>query len=272
MNTWQIMNQVRFKLQEQNWTGGSTPVFRASHIFIAAASESEILDIMGRKGSPLCIIVPGTAQTDPEKREEADFISLDFGVIVLVKQANGPVGEAPIMGGNRKSRTDTLGRGILEIEEEVFNAIELLQTQNGIKTQLTGASEVGLTQTEVGYVTHRDYTFQAKITKSRFYEQPGFITAVDNGGGSVTLSWTLAPRRYDSFEQVLRRATGATPPSSPTAGTGVTLATPATDTSVTDTPGAGTFSYALFQGYNDFGSLTNEQFSDGRNKASVVVT
>jgi hypothetical protein len=70
------------------------------------------------------------------------------------------------------------------------------------------------------------------------------------GGGQVRLTWALPPNRYDLRQVVLRRKAGATAPVDQNDGTGIALPS-LLPTTFTDTPGAGTWTYALFAGYNE---------------------
>jgi hypothetical protein len=77
----------------------------------------------------------------------------------------------------------------------------------------------------------------------------------------------VATNRFDRRQMVLRR--GATLPASATAGTGVTLSGDLA-TSVVDTPGAGTWYYALFAAYDEYGSASNERYSAAATTSAVV--
>lgn len=108
-------------------------------------------------------------------------------------------------------------------------------------------------------------------TTQRRYHAPFRLAATALGGGQVSLTWTLPPDRYDRYKLILRW--GTTAPSSPTAGTGVTLssdlATSVTATGVT----TGTRYFSLFVAYDETHSpaSTEERYSDALSK-SVVVT
>ena len=98
-------------------------------------------------------------------------------------------------------------------------------------------------------VAWTSFNVDAVGTAEAYYHPARVLQATASGGGAVALTWAIPPDRWDRVNVVLRRAAGATAPSSATAGTSVTLAS-VLATSVTDTPGAGQFSYALFSGYD----------------------
>jgi len=54
------------------------------------------------------------------------------------------------------------GRGLLELEQVLFDAIALLSEQDGVRIQLISASAVAAElDAEVGYVAQRQYTWSA---------------------------------------------------------------------------------------------------------------
>lgn len=108
---------------------------------------------------------------------------------------------------------------------------------------------------------------------ARFYHPPRLFKAT-GGGGQVSLTWALPPDRFDRLKVVLRRASGATAPTSATDGTGVTLSGDLA-TSVTDSGlSAGTYSYAIFGGYDETNSTptTVDNYSSAVTFTSVTVT
>ena len=92
----------------------------------------------------------------------------------------------------------------------------------------------------------RKFEFEAIVTASPTYPPAAFFHGVA-GSGSATLRWAEPPDRSDYTGLVLRRASGSTPPASATDGTGIAIS-PHVET-VNNSPGAGTWSYALFAEY-----------------------
>ena len=89
-------------------------------------------------------------------------------------------------------------------------------------------------------------------------------TATPEAVGEVTLAWVPVPDRYDFRRYVCRRISGATPTTSPTGGTDVPIpgATTRTTARLVDSPGSGTWSYSLFVAYDEYGSGTDERWSE----------
>jgi hypothetical protein len=218
-------------------------------------SANPTIQALGTCIVPIIILKPGEGQMDPEYSEEHELIARTVHMTLITAIAGDPgTGENAILGANRTSgNTHSMGRGLLELEEEVNEAIKHLDPDNGIFLQNKTAGIASVAQADVGgqimYVQQMDWTFDLFCNTQRSYPEPICLVATA-GTGSITLTWTLPPTRYDLLSLVLRRAAGATAPSSVTEGTGITLGS-ALPTSHTDACGAGQFSYALFASYDE---------------------
>lgn len=266
MNTWQTLKQLRYLLRARNWTGSSTDVFGSVHVSVGPTE-----DAFRNLQYPLALIRPLAATVDPEHDEESDLIVQQVAVRLAVAVPDG-IGEAALLGANRTAgSTSSKGRGLLEVEEELFAAIEFLDQLSGISNQCRARSAVDAQVTEAEYVVFRDYVFDLYVTADRYYHPATQFAGSDAGGGSASLSWTLPPDRYDRLRMILRRATGSTAPTSVTDGTGVSLSADLA-TSKTDTPGVGTWSYALFVAYDETHSTlsTEERYSSSATKTVTL--
>ena len=271
MNLLQVLKQVRYLLRSRQWEGTGEIVFAEDSVHVTTAPEDHALASMI---SPIALIRPLEETSDPKHDEEPDYLVGTFALkLITVTPGDAAIGENALIGANRTAgASSSKGRGLLEIEEEVFAAIESLNGVDGVEIQCRAKGAAGATiDAEMRYMAFRDYTFEAIVTADRFYHPPRNLAAVAPGGGQVSLTWTLPPDRFDRRQMVLRRASGSTAPATPTAGTGVTLGSDLA-TSVTDTPGVGTWSYALFCGYTDTGAATNERYSDQVTGTTVTKT
>lgn len=108
-------------------------------------------------------------------------------------------------------------------------------------------------------------------TVARRYHAPRRLVAT-GAAGQITLAWTLAPRRFDSLGQVLRRSVAGGPvPATPTDGVGVAVG--ATDTAqVIAGLGAGVYQLALFQSYDETSAVpaVADRFSAAATAAATV--
>lgn len=269
MNVWQVSRQLAFVLRIATWDGGEV-VFGSVAVTVRPHE-----DAMEQLMFPVALIRPLAADVDPEHDEEMELLQQRFAVRVMVAVAGDALGETAILGANRAvGDTGSAGRGVLEVEEELADAINRLNGIDGIEVLLRARSAVDVDpDDEVGYVAIREYLVEALTTTNRFYHAPTRFTAV-GGSGSVTLAWTLPPNRFDRVRVMLRRAAGGTPPATPTSDIEVPLGTPLPTGFVDTGLAPGTFSYSLFGVYDDFGDppAADLKFSAPISVAGVVVS
>ena len=254
MNAWQAARQLKALLAAATWPDSPTePVFGKVLISVAPTER-----VTGQLRFPFALIVPTDASADDD---QPTLETQNYSVRIVQRVASDAWGEAALIGGPRPGgQGSSRGRGIMELEEEVLRAAGALDAQNGIRLQLVWRSAVGAAEdAELGYVASREYQLSGWVSSLRDYPAPTRLAGTTPGGGSTVLSWTLPPSRYDRKALVLRRAAGATAPASATAGTGVTVG--ALVSTVTDSPGAAQFSYALFMGYDETGSGVADRHS-----------
>ena len=266
MNTWQVCNQLKYLLLAESWPEGKTePVFGQVKVS-AGPTETGLAQLR----FPFVILTPSDAAADAE---EPKLLAQNLDARLVVRNAGDPWGEDALMGGARANGTGSSdGRGLLEIEELLFDAIGNLQVLSGVKLKVIYKSSPEPVQDSThGYVVVRDYRFELWVTQDRSYAPASRFTAVDATGGDASLAWRVPPSRYDLRQVFVRRAAGATPPPTVTSGTAVVLPS-LLPSLVTDSPGAGTFSYSVFVGYDDLNQGASDRFSAPVSVASVVVT
>jgi len=121
----------------------------------------------------------------------------------------------------------------------------------------------------LGYSCFRDYRYEARIGTQRSYDAPTALTASE-AGGTVSLAWTAPVISTDLVIYTVRRLAGSLPPTLPTDGTDVTPDAHPTATA-SDTPGAGTWSYSVFGGYDELAGAAAIQHSGPATTTGVVV-
>jgi len=163
MNTWQVVRQIQYLLRERDWTGSATTVFHTSSVIITSAPRESALEQMIM---PVALIRPLGATSDDE---EPDLISQEIAITIGVAHAGDSMGEYPVVGGQRVGQTASTGRGLLEIEEELFAAVEFLNTDDGVVIQHRASSSVEPQFVAGQYVLFRDYLFRAWVTADRYY-------------------------------------------------------------------------------------------------------
>lgn len=256
MNMWQLLRQAQYVLRARAWTGGATKVFASQSVLVSLARPQ---DLAGAR-LPAVILRPLSGSPDPRHRQQPGLLQRSFAATLVTGVMGDIFGEAPIVGSHRAALTQSEGRGHLEVEEELLQTLGDLGAAGGVTIRLMTSSVPEPQQVEgLGHVVSTAYAFEAFVLRDRYYPGATQFLAT-RAGGNVGLSWALPPDRFDRLSVILRRAAGATPPATATAGTGVTLSGDLA-TTVTDSPGAGTFSYSLFAAYDETGSGTPERYS-----------
>lgn len=242
MNRWQVARQLRYLLNKRKWEGNGANELVLGARVTAGPTEAGYDDLR----LPFAFILPVGGPADDEEPglwQESFLFTLVAGV------EGDEMGEESLIGAARsRAQASSAGRGLFELEEELFAALNVLTTQFGIEKQARHRRTVKPTlDQKLGYVAGAEYEYDIWVTAKRFYHPVTNLVGTAIGGGQAQLSWTLPPDRFDRRQIIVRRAAGSTPPASPTAGSAVAIAELATG--VTDNPGAGTFSYAVFAAY-----------------------
>ena len=245
MNRYQQARQIAYMAKEVLKLPSGEPVFQDTWISGGVAKDDgDLPDEIG-VAMPFFIVRPGDKFPDSEhKHRKRCAWSCLYGVSVM----GDATGEAATVGFIRDAATIE-GYGVLEIEElleAMFEAASL--TIDGLEISNVQTRMVGPSRSQrFGYVMLATLEMESYAGSVRRYPGPCELTG---GGGS--LAWDLAPgwaRAWNQNRQVLRRAAGGTPPATITDGTDVPVGI--LDTSVSDSPGAGTWSYSLFSVYDE---------------------
>lgn len=264
MNVWQIVRQLKYLLLQRQWEGSGSDVFQDNSVVITVAPDEQALAVLI---PPIALIRPLGAQSDPMHDEEPDLILQSMAVRLSVTVPGDALGQSALIGGGRQSQTDSRGRGLLEIEEELYASIGSLNTINGVVIYSRAKSEAEAELDEDNrYSCIRSYLFDALATADRFYHPVmGFVAADAAASGDCDLTWTVAPTRFDSRGIRILRIAGATPVTSPTDGSATVVlsgaAFPGSPGTHTDSPGTGQFSYTIWVTYDEYDSGTTERYS-----------
>tara|TARA_R100000963_G_C4642949_1_gene106664 strand:- start:415 stop:1239 length:825 start_codon:yes stop_codon:yes gene_type:complete len=264
VNVWQIVRQLKYLLLQRKWEGSGSDVFQDNSVVITVAPDEQALAVLI---PPIALIRPLGAQSDPMHDEEPDLILQSIAVRLSVTVPGDPLGQSALIGGGRQSQTDSRGRGLLEVEEELYASIGSLNTINGVVIYSRAKSEAEAELDEDNrYSCIRSYLFEALATSDRFYHPVMSFAAADAvASGDCNLTWTPAPTRFDSRGIRILRIAGGTPVTSPTDG-GATVvlsgsAFPGSPGAYTDSPGAGQVSYTIWVTYDEYDSGTTERYS-----------
>jgi hypothetical protein len=251
VNTWQVLKQIQYFLRLRNWPGSSSKVFAKNSVIISTAAPDEI--VVGERIAPYAVLVPLAATTD---EDEPGLIRQTIAVRIGA-YAEDQLGETSLVGGHRISVNASPGRGVLEIESEVFATIGQLTEQYGvwIQSRQSSAAAGEFAQNAGKYCTWREYQFECVTTEAKYYPPP--IDPYYSGkvviGGVPTyyIDWINPPGRWDLYCNVLRYKAGITPPSSPTDGLPGTLPSLLHNRGSIINPASGTYSVSVFSAYDE---------------------
>jgi len=167
VNTWQVARQIKYLLQERDWTGSATTVFAPGSVLITTMPTADAL----KSGivMPGAFVRPLGNAVDPEGQELPDLIEQEISIALIASIVNDTFGEAMLIGGQRTGQTDSRGRGLLELEEEMFAAVELLNTDDGVVIQHIASSAPQPTLVGSDMAIVREYGFRVDLTADRFY-------------------------------------------------------------------------------------------------------
>jgi hypothetical protein len=274
MNIWQALKQLEYLIRLRTWGGSGGTVFPS-----VRATSGILEDALRTERVPMVLIAPMDATTDPDGKADDGLLEQRIELTLIMMAPGDALGQKALLGGNRNVASTfgqgvSEGRGLLECETELLAAVKSLNNLHGVRIKLDSVSASGgeLDQT-TKYTCFRKYQFRLMTSDVAFYHPAHDLVATPLGGGSCSLSWKIPAARWDRYRVILRRAAGSTPPTSITDGIGVTLSGDLA-TSVTDSPGAGTFSYALFTTYDEINSPASQdqRVSDAVSRAGVVLT
>lgn len=265
MNIYQITQQLKYLIQQRTWDDGtatgSNSVFNDNSIVVTVGpSETAFASMI----PPICLIRPGIATSDPVADEEPDLLMQSFNILLGVVVPGDAVGESALIGANRQANDSSKGRGLLEVEEQLLQSVSLLNSVNGIEMYNRTKSEASATLDDSNrYTVFREYGFEALCAVSRYYPPCTRVTSADGASANeAEISYFIPPERFDGTGKPrILRVSGATPTTDPAdgaatvvqAGTGSQSLSPMPFV-VTDTPGAGQFSYSVWAIYDDTGN------------------
>lgn len=187
-----LLQNIKTELLNQTWTGSSNKVFGASGGSVVITTYTELDAVMAYCQSPFAIIIPGDFPSDPEAGEEPDFLIGEVTVRIGCIIQGETLGENPLMGANRADTTKSEGAGLYQIEQEVYNALGRLNTNDGIDIQFRQTSEVQATvDASKRYIAFEDMKFEAVCTTVDSSTEQSLISTVVQAADQTDATATL---------------------------------------------------------------------------------
>lgn len=153
-----LLTNLKTTLQNQQWPSSSNAVFPS--VVVSAGLPNEALRTFR---VPVAVLIPGSGQADPLHDEEPDYIVTQVTVRLIVQHHGDVVGEAALMGGHKSGgATKSEGRGVLELEEQMHDAVGKLLRDDSISLQFRRRGGNGpIYLDEKQYWAYQDYVFEA---------------------------------------------------------------------------------------------------------------
>jgi len=261
VNTWQAVRRLKNILRGIQWgtTGGR--LFARNSVFASGGPSEAVLD---QVRLPAAWVNAGSMTADDMN---PGLYTADLEIVTLVSVPGDAYGERVLMGSNRASATESVGRGLFEIEKEMLGAIKHLDASDQFRIMLRAASSaLPVSVGSEGFFATRRYIMTTLLTMEDQHLHPRKVSA-SNASGTVTVSWTAPDDVTNFVDYVVRRTSGTIPAAFPTDGTAITWSS---GTSVTDTPGSGTWTYSVFARYDDEGGSFALDASDYDDDTVVV--
>lgn len=165
MNENSLLTTLRTRLLAATWSGGSV-IFPSGSVYVTTNTDLAMETAIRTARLPICLIQPGTSQSDPEFDEEPGLLRLDVTLRIIALNAGDAVGENVLIGAHKTGgATASEGRGLTEIEEAVYDSIGTLNALESYTIQYRWKSIAGMSVVGTGtMVAWRDYGFEAWVT------------------------------------------------------------------------------------------------------------
>lgn len=244
----QVIKQIRYLLRTATWSESPAQVVLGTSVYVTQGWDDEADNPVRL---PFAIVSLGQQTPDPH---DPHLLTQEIILVTAASVHGDPLGEHSLIGGpgastGRWGKSD--GRGLMDLETTLLTSIGRMTGADGTPILVThGSAPAPEKMGEDVHLVHRQYVLTVVCTRQDEYPAPQNLVVNVSVAGQATLTWDLPPARFDRYAMKVRRASGATAPTSETAGTDVPVG--ASDTSVTVTGlSAGTHSFALFMGYDD---------------------
>lgn len=161
-----LLASLKTRLIARTWTGGSNVVFPTGCVAITANADIATQQALKTMRTPFALIQPLDSTSDPEFDEEPNYVELNVQVRVGVMVPGDAVGENPLIGANKTAgSTYSEGRGLFEVEGEVFNAIGAINGNESVILQCRQKGAVQAIYDASGtWIAWRDLVFSVMGT------------------------------------------------------------------------------------------------------------
>lgn len=245
MNRRQNQRQLVYLLRSARWSSDPAAELVLGDAFVSARDAEELAAI---RTTPFAVVRSLGSEADPDHPGRSRVAR--YAVELVVPGQGHPAAQDAILGGARASLLGSGGAGADEIASRLETLYgDVASSTYGFQAQVVrrGAARPPEPGSPL-VVLPLELEITDETTAARFHPARGL--SATGGVGQVALSWALPPDRFDRLRVILRRASGSTPPASPSGGSPVALSGDlATSVTVTGLS-AGSHAFALFAAYD----------------------
>lgn len=258
MNSWQLTRQIRYLLRQRKWAGEPTneKVFHDNSVRITPIDIEEMLGI-GTPNSPVCKINTGRRTSDEQAK---GYVAVEVMITLAVQVEGDELAENATVGANRVGgKTSSRGRGLAEVESELFAVLDDTTAMQGMQIQGYSAGSVSVARiSTASSFVYCEHTFVFYCTSAPTWLGPTSLVGSGATGGTASLSWTPAATSWSSIAaaggQIIKYAAGSTPPATPDDGLDGPEITGVDDDAVITGLASGDYAISIFTAYKEFGA------------------
>ena len=245
MSTRQLLRQLEYTAKNLAWSGGEK-VFQ--DVIVSVLGWEFFVDSDLR--TPYLII---SADSSSSNEENPQLKQTTVRLSIVCRHEGDRFGRQAAIGGHGSwSQTDSLQKGVFEIQEKLWENVEKQGRDSGIIYMFSGRSErviagQGTEQEETLAILEME--FQATIFERSVYKDVHNLQVAKSGSDAV-LAWNDPPTRYDLIQSgglIIARKLGSNPTTADQIATVNIGAGNYTDVN----PGAGTWHYGVFVQYDE---------------------
>jgi len=262
LSTRQLMRQLEYKARALTWANApSETVFSSDGCLSSALTWDQLIDHIR---FPACIF---NVLSSSPNAEAPGLKILQIKATIIARHDNDRQGRLVLQGGHQAYTTgSSKGKGLLELQEKLWDAIASLGRDSGVVYQInmTGERMFGGSGVDDAIaLAVLEIDFEAIVFEKSIYPDT-YKIATSQVSADVVITWVDPPDRYDRISSggiIVARKSG----SNPTTAEQIATVAIGTQTYTDLVPAAASYTYGLFASYDETNPTptTATNYSDG---------
>lgn len=151
----ELFERLKTVLYDRLWEPGGEPVFPSGSVVVTAGPAETAMDQLR---SPIVMFRPGNGRSD---EQEPGFLKQTIDAVLIIKVTGDKLGEFAIMDGAVPEPLSSLGKGLLSIQHEFYEAIKELTRVDSVVIEHRARSAMVAQMMDTGYHVQRGYRMEA---------------------------------------------------------------------------------------------------------------